>query len=71
VVAGLFANLALNLGWTWIFFQAHAPIAAGIEIACLLARIAVHAWLLRRESHAAAIALLPYGAWVAFAGALT
>jgi benzodiazapine receptor len=38
LVLGLFtANLELNLAWTWIFFQAHAPVAAGVEILVLLA----------------------------------
>src|SRR5689334_8699280 len=36
LVLGLFAvNLVLNVGWTWIFFQGHAPVAAGIEILAL------------------------------------
>ena len=37
LVLGLFAaNLALNVAWTWIFFQGHAPTAAGVEILFLL-----------------------------------
>jgi translocator protein len=72
LVLGLFAaNLALNLAWTWIFFQGHAPAAAGIEILVLLGTIVALVALLRPHSRAAAIALVPYGAWVAFATALT
>jgi translocator protein len=72
LVLGLFAaNLALNLAWTWIFFQAHAPVAAGVEILVLLATIVALIVLLRPHTRAAALALVPYGAWVAFATALT
>ena len=72
VVLGLYAaNLALNVAWTWIFFQGHAPTAAGIEIVFLLATIVALIWLVRPHNRAAALALAPYGAWVAFATALT
>jgi tryptophan-rich sensory protein len=72
LVLSLFAaNLALNAAWTWIFFQLHAPVAAGIEILLLLATIVALVGLLRAHSRAAALALVPYGAWVAFATALT
>jgi len=72
LVLGLYAaNLALNLAWTWIFFQGHAPTAAGIEIVVLLATIVALIWLVRPHNRAAALALAPYGAWVAFATALT
>jgi len=72
LVLGLYAaNLALNVAWTWIFFQGHAPTAAGIEIVFLLATIVALIWLVRPHNRAAALALAPYGAWVAFATALT
>ena len=72
LVLGLFAaNLALNLAWTWIFFQAHAPVAAGVEILVLLATIVALMRLLWGPSRAAALALAPYAAWVTFATALT
>ena len=72
LVLGLYAaNLALNVAWTWIFFQGHAPTAAGIEIVLLLATIVALIWLVRPHNRAAALALAPYGAWVAFATALT
>ena len=72
LVLGLYAaNLALNVAWTWIFFQGHAPTAAGIEIVFLLATIVALIWLVRPHNWAAALALAPYGAWVAFATALT
>jgi tryptophan-rich sensory protein len=72
LVVGLYAaNLALNLAWTWIFFQGHAPVAAGIEILFLLATIVALIRLVLPYNRAAALALAPYGAWVAFATALT
>ena len=72
IVLGLFAaNLALNLAWTWIFFQGHAPVAAGVEIVFLLATIVALIRLVAPYNRTAALALAPYGAWVAFATALT
>src|SRR3954469_11087225 len=72
LVLGLFAaNLALNVAWTWIFFQGHAPTAAGVEILFLLGTIVALIWLVRPHNRAAALALVPYGAWVTFATALT
>lgn len=71
VLALYAANAALNLGWTWIFFQAQAPTAAGVEIVVLLATIAALIRLTWPCNRAAALALVPYAAWVAFATALT
>src|SRR3954471_18142160 len=71
-VTGLFAaNLALNLAWTWIFFRGHAARAAGVEILVLLGTIVALIRLIWPHNRAAALALAPYGAWVAFATALT
>jgi translocator protein len=72
LVVGLFAvNLLLNVAWTWIFFRAHAPVAAGIEILFLLATIVALIRLILPHSRSAAVLLAPYLAWVAFATALT
>jgi len=72
LVLGLYAaNLALNLGWTVIFFRGHAPRAAFAEILALLTTIVLLIGLVRRHNAAAAAMLVPYGAWVAFASALT
>jgi tryptophan-rich sensory protein len=71
-VLGLFAaNLALNLAWTWIFFQGQKPTAAGIEILVLLATILGLIRLVWPHNRAAAAMLVPYAAWVTFATALT
>ena len=64
-------NLALNLAWTLIFFRGRSPLAAGVEIVILestTVALIVRAWPLSRL---AALALLPYAIWVAFATALT
>lgn len=71
-VLWLFAtNAVLNVGWTWIFFQAEAPEAAGVEIVALLAAIVTLIALTWGPLRSAALALVPYAAWVAFATALT
>lgn len=72
LVLGLYAaNLAMNLGWTVIFFRLHAPWAALADIVGLLASIVALIVLVRRHNAAAAAALVPYAVWVTFASALT
>jgi len=64
-------NLALNLAWTLIFFRGRSPLAAGVEIVILestTVALVVRAWPLSRL---AALLLVPYAIWVAFATALT
>jgi translocator protein len=64
-------NLALNAGWTALFFRARSPGAALVEIAALNAS---NVALLRRAWRAdrlAGAAVLPYVAWTGFATALT
>jgi benzodiazapine receptor len=64
-------NLALNLAWTLIFFRGRSPLAAGVEIVVLegtTVAVVVRAWPLSRL---AALLLVPYTLWVAFATALT
>jgi translocator protein len=63
-------NLALNAGWSFLFFRAHRPWAAAAEAAVLTASTAD---LVRRAapvSRPAAAVLVPYVAWTAFATAL-
>ncbi len=72
IVTALFAaNLVLNVAWTWIFFQAENPRAAGVEILFLLGTIAGLIRLILPHNRTAALLLAPYGVWVAFATALT
>jgi benzodiazapine receptor len=71
-VLGLYAlNGALNLAWTILFFRAHRPAIAGIEILMLLTTILALIILMRPVSRQASWALVPYALWVAFAAALT
>jgi len=64
-------NLALNLGWTLIFFRGRAPRAAAVESLVLEGSTIALILRVRPHSRAAALALVPYAAWVAFATALT
>jgi translocator protein len=71
VLALFAANAVLNVGWTWIFFQGEKATLAGIEIVVLLAVIVTLIQLLWSRLRSAALALVPYLGWVAFATALT
>lgn len=65
-----FLQFALNVAWSFAFFAAHSP-AAGLVVIALLA-IAI-LWTIVAfwpVSRAAALLLLPYLAWVAFASVL-
>lgn len=71
VIIALAANLALNTGWSWLFFRGHRPWLAAAECAVLTASSAD---LVRRVGSAdqrAGIALAPYPVWCGFATALT
>ncbi len=65
------SNLALNLAWTAIFFRGHSPLAAGVEIVALEATTVALVVRARPVSRLAALCLVPYALWVAFAAALT
>lgn len=70
LTAGLLADLALNAGWTALFFRARRPRAALAELLCLDAAnlaLARRAW---RADRTAGLLLLPYTAWCLFATAL-
>jgi len=68
---GLFAvQLALNAVWSWLFFGFHLPGAAFAEILFLLAAIAMTTVTFWPRSLAAGLLMLPYLAWVSFAGVL-
>lgn len=70
LAGGLLLDLALNAAWTPLFFRARRPRAALAEIACLdIANVLLirQTW---RADRTAAIVLLPYVGWTAFATAL-
>lgn len=64
------AQLALNLGWSLIFFGLHAIGAALIEIVALFAAIVGTGVLFWRVDRAAGALFVPYGLWVMFASVL-
>jgi benzodiazapine receptor len=68
---GLYAfNGSLNLLWSFIFFRLQRPDIAAVEVWFLWASVALLIVKCWRYSRAASFLLLPYLAWVAFAGML-
>ena len=63
-------QLALNLGWSFVFFGARMIGAAFAEILLLLAAIVVTAVLFWRADRIAGLLFVPYVGWVAFASVL-
>lgn len=63
-------QLALNVGWSALFFALRQPGAAFFELLCLWTAILATLISFTRFSRAAAWMLVPYLAWVTFAGAL-
>ena len=64
------AQLALNLAWSLLFFGAHRIGLALIDIVLLLLAIVATMAFFARRSRVAAVLLVPYLAWVAYAAAL-
>lgn len=68
---GVFAvQLVLNGLWSYLFFGLRSPFAAFVELVILWAAIALTVILFFRVSGAAGWLLIPYIAWVSFAGVL-
>lgn len=65
------AQLVVNAFWSWLFFVLHRGALAFADAVMLCALIAVTSVSFYRISTLAAVLLLPYLAWVAFASALT
>ena len=63
-------QLALNLAWSFLFFGFHWIGAALAEIVALLTAIAITTSLFLRVDRPAAVLLVPYLLWVAYATAL-
>jgi benzodiazapine receptor len=64
------AQLALNLGWSWLFFYFHALFIATVEILLLILAITMTIRSFAKVSKWASYLLWPYLAWVSFATAL-
>ena len=65
-----FTQLALNLGWTFAFFGARSPFLGLVEIAVFWVVLAATVLAFFGRSLAAGLIMLPYLAWVSFAGIL-
>ena len=63
-------QLALNALWSWLFFAWHNGPLAFAEIIVLWLAIAATIVAFGRRDRVAGLLLLPYIAWVTFAGAL-
>ncbi|HMA43645.1 MAG TPA: TspO/MBR family protein [Gemmatimonadales bacterium] len=63
-------QLVFNLVWSWLFFGLQRPFVALLEIVVLLVLIGVTTIRFAAVSRGAALLLLPYLAWVAFATVL-
>lgn len=69
---GLFvAQLALNFAWPPLFFALHETVAALLLILAMIGLSAAATMLLWRIRRRAAVLMLPYLAWLAFAALLT
>ena len=64
-------QLVLNAAWTPLFFGAGWYVAALVDIVALWFALSVTVALFWRTSRLAALLLVPYWAWVAYATALT
>ncbi len=64
-------QLAINLAWTPVFFGMHRINAALLVIAAMFIAAAVATLLFARIRRTAALLMLPYLAWILFAGYLT
>lgn len=64
-------QLALNLGWTGLFFGLERPAWALVDNIALLVAIVATAAVFAHTSRTAAAILVPYALWVSFATALT
>jgi translocator protein len=69
-LGALAANGALNVLWSWLFFKARRPDWALAEVGVLWLSIGLLILLARRDDAIAALLLVPYLMWVAFAASL-
>src|SRR5690606_1530880 len=64
-------QLIANALWSWLFFAWHRDALASVEVLVLLALVFATVVAFWRVSRPAALLLLPYLLWVAFASLLT
>lgn len=63
-------QLMLNVAWSWIFFGLHQPGWAFAEIILLWFAITATTVVFFRKQKVAGLLMIPYLAWVSFAGVL-
>lgn len=71
IIALFVVNACANVFWTYLFFGAHHIYAAIWEAIFLDLTVLDLIWLIQPVSGTAALLLVPYAAWVAFASYLT
>lgn len=69
-IAAFFVQLLLNGLWSFAFFGAQSPVAGLVVIAALIVAILATIAMFWRLDRAAALLLVPYLAWVAYASVL-
>lgn len=69
-ITAFFMQLALNGLWSFAFFGAQSPLAGLVVIAALIVAIIVTIITFGRLDRMAALLLVPYLAWVAYASVL-
>ena len=65
-----FAQLALNIAWSWMFFGAHSPLLGLVNVFPQLAVIVATIMAFNRLDRLAAACLAPLAAWVGYASVL-
>jgi len=65
-----YVQLGLNAGWSWAFFKEKNKTASLLVITALNVSLTLELISLWQRDRKAALALMPYAAWVAFAAAL-
>ena len=63
-------QLVVNALWSWLFFAWRMGAAAFVDIVLMWVLVAATIAAFRRHSRLAAALMLPYLAWITFAGAL-
>jgi benzodiazapine receptor len=69
-LALFFAQLAMNSGWSWLFFGLHSPVGGLLNIVPQLFLILLTIVWFWRLDRVAALCLVPLAGWVGFASLL-
>ncbi|MTI18440.1 tryptophan-rich sensory protein [Rhodobacteraceae bacterium RKSG542] len=64
------AQLLLNGLWSWAFFGKQEPILALVVLVAIFALVVLSIYLFSKRQPLAGWLLIPYGAWLLYAGAL-